>query len=45
MGVRAKMEAVIYAAEEPVTLLQLAALFGEEAVAELSAVEDARVPS
>jgi segregation and condensation protein B len=36
------MEAVIYAAEEPVTLLQLAALFGEEAVAELSAVEDAR---
>ena len=34
MGVRGKIEAVIYAAEEPVTLAQLAALFGEEALAE-----------
>jgi segregation and condensation protein B len=36
MGVRGKIEAVIYAAEEPVTLAQLAALFGEEALAERS---------
>ncbi len=35
MGVRGKLEAVIYAAEEPVTLAQLAALFGEEALAEV----------
>ena len=34
MGVRGKIEAVIYAAEEPVTLQQLAGLFGEEALAE-----------
>lgn len=34
MGVRGKLEAVIYAAEEPVTLQQMAALFGEEALAE-----------
>ncbi len=39
MGVRGKIEAVIYAAEEPVTLAQLAALFGEEALAELAAGE------
>ena len=37
MGVRGKIEAVIYAAEEPVTLQQLAALFGEEALAERAA--------
>lgn len=37
MGVRGKMEAVMYAAEEPVTLQQLAALFGEEALAEREA--------
>jgi segregation and condensation protein B len=36
------MEAVIYAAEEPVTLAQLAALFGEDALAERSAAEHAR---
>jgi segregation and condensation protein B len=30
MSLRAKLEAVIYAAEEPVTLAQLAALFAEE---------------
>jgi segregation and condensation protein B len=34
MGVRGKIEAVIYAADEPVTLAQLAALFAEEAIAE-----------
>ncbi len=37
MGVRGKIEAVIYAAEEPVTLAQLAALFGAEALAEQAA--------
>ncbi len=37
MGVRGKIEAVIYAAEEPVTLQQLAGLFGEEALAERAA--------
>ena len=39
MGVRGKIEAVIYAAEEPVTLALLSALFGEEALAERSAAE------
>ncbi len=34
MSVRGKIEAVIYAAEEPVTLAQMAALFGEEALSE-----------
>ncbi|RRA49930.1 SMC-Scp complex subunit ScpB [Acidipila sp. EB88] len=34
MGVRGKLEAVIYAAEEPVTLQQLAVLFGAEALEE-----------
>ena len=38
MGVRGKVEAVIYAAEEPVTLAQLVALFGEEALTERMAV-------
>ncbi len=37
MGVRGKIEAVIYAAEEPVTLEQLVALFGQEALAERDA--------
>ncbi len=32
MSLKARIEAVIYAAEEPVTLAQLAALFGEEAL-------------
>jgi segregation and condensation protein B len=32
MSLKAKLEAVIYAAEEPVTLAQLAALFGDEAL-------------
>ena len=38
MSLKAKIEAVIYASEEPVTLLQLAGLFGEEAQAELHAL-------
>ena len=30
MSLKAKLEAVVYAAEEPVTLVQLAAIFSEE---------------
>ena len=37
MGVRGKLEAVIYAAEEPVTLEQLVMLFGREALEERAA--------
>lgn len=37
MSLKAKIEAVIYASEEPVTLVQLAGLLGEEAQAELDA--------
>jgi segregation and condensation protein B len=37
MSLKAKIEAVIYASEEPVTLAQLTGLLGEEAEAELSA--------
>ena len=33
MSLKAKLEAVIYAAEEPVTLAQLASLFADEALA------------
>ena len=33
MSLKSKLEAVIYAAEEPVTLAQLAGLFAEEALA------------
>ncbi len=40
MSLKAKLEAVIYAAEEPVTLSQLAALFGADAL-ELKAEEEA----
>lgn len=40
MSLKAKLEAVIYAAEEPVTLGQLAALFADEAL-ELKAEQDA----
>ncbi|MGB8098964.1 MAG: hypothetical protein WCF17_17530, partial [Terracidiphilus sp.] len=40
MSLRAKLEAVIYAAEEPVTLTQLAALFGADAL-EWKAAEQA----
>ena len=32
MSLKSKLEAVIYAAEEPVTLTQLATLFGAEAL-------------
>ena len=32
MSLKAKLEAVIYAAEEPVTLAQLSALFAAEAL-------------
>jgi segregation and condensation protein B len=42
MSLRAKLEAVIYAAEEPVTLTQLAALFSDEAL-EWKAQQDAAV--
>ncbi|HVG26921.1 MAG TPA: SMC-Scp complex subunit ScpB [Acidobacteriaceae bacterium] len=38
MSLKAKIEAVIYASEEPVTLAQLAGLLGEEAQAELDAL-------
>ena len=41
MSLKAKIEAVIYAAEEPVTLAQLAALFGDEALEEKRAREAA----
>ena len=37
MSLKAKIEAVIYASEEPVTLAQLTSLLGEEAEAELTA--------
>jgi segregation and condensation protein B len=37
MSLKAKIEAVIYASEEPVTLAQLSGLLGEEAEAELTA--------
>jgi segregation and condensation protein B len=42
MSLKAKLEAVIYAAEEPVTLAQLAALFADEAL-EWKAEQDAAV--
>lgn len=42
MSLRAKLEAVIYAAEEPVTLTQLAALFADEAL-EWKAEQEAAV--
>jgi segregation and condensation protein B len=41
MSLKAKLEAVIYAAEEPVTLAQLAALFAADALAWKSAQESA----
>ncbi len=37
MSLKAKIEAVIYASEEPITLAQLAGLLGDEAQAELDA--------
>ena len=39
MSLKAKIEAVIYASEEPVPLLQLVGLLGEEAQAELDAAD------
>ena len=39
MSIRAKIEAIVYAAEEPVTPAQLAALLGEDAEAGLAAEE------
>lgn len=36
MSLKAKIEAVIYAADEPVTLTQLAAIFAEEALAQIA---------
>jgi segregation and condensation protein B len=42
MSLKAKIEAVIYASEEPVTLAQLTSLLGEEAEAELAAQQSAQ---
>jgi segregation and condensation protein B len=42
MSLKAKIEAVIYASEEPVTLAQLTSLLGEEAEAELAAQGSAK---
>ena len=42
MSLKARIEAVIYAAEEPVTLAQLAALFGAEVLEQKQAREQAR---
>ena len=42
MSLKAKMEAVIYASEEPVTLTQLISLLGEEAQAELDRIVEAQ---
>jgi segregation and condensation protein B len=43
MSLKAKVEAIIYATEEPVTLDQLAALLRDEVLTELRAEEDARL--
>ncbi len=45
MSLKAKIEAVIYASEEPVTLAQLAGLLGHEAQAELDQLDSAQQPS
>jgi segregation and condensation protein B len=42
MSLKAKIEAVIYASEEPVTLAQLAGLLGHEAQAELDQLDSAQ---
>ncbi len=42
MSLKAKVEAIIYATEEPVTLDQLASLLGDAALAELRAEESAK---
>jgi segregation and condensation protein B len=43
MSVKAKVEAIIYATEEPVTISQLASLLSEPVLAELRAEEEARL--
>jgi len=43
MSVKAKVEAIIYATEDPVTLNQLASLLGETVLAELRAQDEARL--
>ena len=43
MSLKAKVEAIIYATEEPVTLEQLALLLRDEVLTELRAEEDARL--
>jgi segregation and condensation protein B len=42
MSLKAKIEAVIYASEEPVTLAQLAGLLGQEAQVELDRIDSAQ---
>ena len=42
MSLKAKIEAVIYASEEPVTLAQLTGLLGHEAQAELDHLDAAQ---
>src|SRR5271168_5104323 len=42
MSLKAKIEAVIYASEEPVTLAQIAGLLGHEAQAELDHLDSAQ---
>src|SRR5690242_21928535 len=42
MSLKAKIEAVIYASEEPVTLAQLTGLLGQEAQAELDRMDAAQ---
>ncbi|MFZ0314504.1 MAG: SMC-Scp complex subunit ScpB, partial [Candidatus Korobacteraceae bacterium] len=43
MSLKAKVEAIIYATEEPVTLNELAALLKDAALADLRATEEARL--
>src|SRR6516225_5602740 len=43
MSVKAKVEAIIYATEEPVTISQLASLLREPVLAELRAAEEGRL--
>src|ERR1035438_1095669 len=43
MSLKAKVEAIIYATEEPVTLDQLASLLRDEVLTELRAEEDGRL--
>ena len=44
MSLKAKIEAVIYASEEPITLAQLTGLLGDEAQAELDALTATQLP-